>query len=324
MSHSYSFITWYPTCRRSDTIAAELGGRSHLIHYLKFKQPLYAPVKYVMQTFATWRKLIQDKPDVVLVATPPVFAVLVVWLYTLVSKASMIIDAHTGHFDDSRWTWLSPLSRFLSRRARTTIVTNEFLADAIRSWGAEACIIADVPVNFAAGESADFGPGKHIVVVNTFSIDEPLDHIVRAAIALPQVSFHITGNIKHARKADFDDLPANARFTGWVTEDEYAALLRACDGVMCLTTHDHTMQRGAYEAVSLHKPLITSDWQILRETFSAGTIHIDNSVDAIRDGVQRLIVEQQTLAAQMKELAKLRRSIFDASLKNLQDQLSGN
>ena len=32
------------------------------------------------------------------------------------------------------------------------------------------------------------------------------------------------------------------------------------DGILALTTHDHTMQRGACEAVSLGVPIITSDW----------------------------------------------------------------
>src|SRR6185369_12634474 len=71
-----SFITWYPYCRRSDTIAAALHGKSHLIHYLSFKKPLHAPVKYVLQTAATVRALRADAPDLVLVAVPPIFAAL--------------------------------------------------------------------------------------------------------------------------------------------------------------------------------------------------------------------------------------------------------
>ena len=117
-------------------------------------------------------------------------------------------------------------------------------------------------------------------------------------------------------------MPENARFTGWLTEEGYAGLLRACDAVMCLTTHDHTMQRGAYEAMALHKPLITSDWQILRSTFSNGTVHVDNSVAAICDGVRTVVENGPEMIEQMSNLAEERRKAFDENLMQLETQIS--
>ena len=127
------------------------------------------------------------------------FAVLVVWIYTKVFGVQYVIDAHTGMFDDPRWTWLLPLSRSLSRQAAATIVTNEFLKKQVESWGARAIIIGDVPVEFGTGEPANLGPGFHVVVINTFSQDEPLDEVLLAAKQLPEVRFHITGNPRHSR-----------------------------------------------------------------------------------------------------------------------------
>src|SRR5262249_50857117 len=112
-----SFITWYPSCRRSDALAQALGGVSHLIHYLRFKQPLHAPFKYLLQACGTFRRLRRDRAQLILVASPPVFAALTVWLYCRLMKARYVIDAHTGIFDDPRWTWLWPVSRFLARGA---------------------------------------------------------------------------------------------------------------------------------------------------------------------------------------------------------------
>ena len=113
-SPTVSFVTWYPSCRRSDTLAERLGGRSHLIHYFEFKRPMYAPAKYILQAATTFRRLLRDRPDVVFVASPPVFAVVAVWAYAKVSGTPYIVDAHTGVFDDPRWTWLS--SPFFSSR----------------------------------------------------------------------------------------------------------------------------------------------------------------------------------------------------------------
>jgi glycosyltransferase involved in cell wall biosynthesis len=58
--------------------------------------------------------------------------------------------------------------------------------------------------------------------------------------------------------------------------------------VMCLTNQDHTMQRGACEALCLGKPIITSDWPVLREYFSQGTLHVDNSAEGIYQAICRM------------------------------------
>ncbi len=316
-----SFVTWYPSCRRSDTIAAELGGRSHLIHYLRFKQPIYAPAKYVLQTIATFRRLFKDRPELVLVASPPVFAVMAVWTYGKLTGTPYIIDAHTGVFDDRRWRWANRLSKKFSRKSVLTIVTNEHLRREVEGWGATALVIGDVPVAFPDGPQMSLPEGHNVVVVNTFSQDEPLNEILSAARLLPSVNFHVTGNLSHSRIAITAEAPANVRFTGWISDADYAGLLRAADVVLCLTTHDHTMQRGAYEAMALDKPLITSNWGLLRATFNHGTLHVDNSPSAIAEAVQSALSEQSRLSTEMAQLREERREIFDAKLKCLIDLL---
>lgn len=314
-----SFITWYPSCRRSDALAQALGGVSHLIHYLEFKQPLYAPVKYVLQTLATFRQLWRDKPELILVASPPVIAVCAVWLYSRLLNIPYIVDAHTGVFDDPRWQWASALSRFFSRRAAATVVTNVYLKRQVESWGARALIIGDVPVDFPGAKPSDLGPGFHVVVINTYSQDEPLDEILAAAKALPDCRFHVTGNPRHARTNLSETVPPNARLTGWLSEESYAGLLLAADVIVCLTTHNHTMQRGGYEAMALEKPLITSNWELLRETFSSGTVHVDNTAAEIARAIMRVRTEQRELMAGMGGLRRERLEIFFAKLGALRN-----
>jgi len=312
-----SFITWYPYCRRSDTIAEALGGTSHLIHYLSFKRMLHAPLKYVLQTVATLRVLRKERPELVLVAVPPIFAALPVWLYACRRGARFVIDAHTGIFEHARWRWLLPLTRALMRRADAVIVTGPHLRQLVTSWGARAVIIGDVPVRFGPGRTPAPCHGPRIVVVNTFSVDEPVDTLLAAARALPDTHFFITGDTRYARPAWLAERPANVTFTSFVSEEDYAGLLRAADVVVVLTTTDHTMQRGAYEAVALGKPLVTSDWGLLRETFSRGTIHVANQPDAVADGVRRALAERDVLAREMNELRHERRQLFSTRIQEL-------
>ena len=65
------------------------------------------------------------------------------------------------------------------------------------------------------------------------------------------------------------------------------------------------MQRGGYEAVSLGKPLITSHWPLLREVFSRGTVHVDNSTESIIAAVRQIQEQPETFR---REIAVLRRT----------------
>jgi glycosyltransferase involved in cell wall biosynthesis len=311
-----TFITWYPSCRRSDSIANALGTSSHLIQYRTFKQPATAAIRYAVQALRTCLVLIRERPRVMFVASPPVVAPLVVYVVAAILRVRFVIDAHTGVFDDPRWTWLRFLSRFLSRRALVTIVTNPVLQRHVEGWGARACIIADVPVTFPQ-VSADLGPGFHAVVINTFSQDEPLEAVLEAAAGCPEVQFHVTGNPRHARRRLPTAVPANVRLTGWLTETDYAALLRAADLVIALTTSDHTMQRGAYEALAVGKPLVTSNWPLLRATFSRGTIHVDNSAQQLLLAIVRARSEAECLARDMQTLRIERLREFQCRLHTL-------
>ena len=141
-----SYITWLPQCRNSDALAAALGGKSYLIHWLGFKRPWQVPVKYPLQAVETLVRLYKDKSDLILVATPPVVAAIPVYIYARIRNIPFVVDAHTGVFDDPRWTWLLPLSRWMSRAATATIVTNEYLERIVKSWGARPVVIEVLPM----------------------------------------------------------------------------------------------------------------------------------------------------------------------------------
>jgi glycosyltransferase involved in cell wall biosynthesis len=315
-----SFVTWYPYCRRSDAIAEALGGPSHLIHYLSFKRPLHAPFKYVAQTAATLRVLARERPDLVLTAVPPIFAAWPVALYARRRPGTRyVIDAHTGVFEHSRWRWLLPLTRRILRRADAVIVTGEHLRQVVAGWGARAVVIGDVPVHFEPGIAPAPCAGPRVVVVNTFSVDEPLDEVLAAARQVGEASFFVTGDVRYADPGLIAARPANLSFTGFLSEAHYAGLLRKADVVVVLTTYDHTMQRGGYEAVALGKPLVTSDWGLLRETFSRGTVHVRNDAAAIATGIRRALTDRDRLASEMRSLRAEREALFATRLASLLD-----
>lgn len=178
-------------------------------------------------------------------------------------------------------------------------------------------MLATVPVEVAPAEGPVLGPGPHVLVVNTFSADEPLDEIMRAAARLPGVTFHVTGDLRRAARVLQGETPDNVRLTGWVSDPDYHGLLRGSDVVLCLTTRDHTMQHGGYEAMASRKPLVTSDWPLLREVFAAGTVHVDNSSEAIAAGLQRALDEREALSREMAVLGAQRDAAFRTAIAGL-------
>jgi glycosyltransferase involved in cell wall biosynthesis len=284
-THRWLFVAWAPFGRRSELLAGELGAKLFFIHYLKFKVPIYAPLKYVLQSLRTLQVLVAEHPEVVFVQSPPFVCALVVYLYCRLFGARYVLDHHTDSFSQ-KWSWARGIQRFLARRAVTNLVTNSHWADIVRAWKAPAFILPDPFVILPDGEDVALEPGFNVVFINTFAADEPTDAVVRAAAELPDVHVYITGSKKRKPASYFECAPPNVTFTDFLPDAQYLGLLQAANAVMALTTRDYTLQGGGCEAVSLGKPLITSDWPYLRELFARGAVYVSNSSEGIRDGIR--------------------------------------
>jgi glycosyltransferase involved in cell wall biosynthesis len=130
---------------------------------------------------------------------------------------------------------------------------------------------------------------------------------VALARALPDVRFALTGNTKYARPEWLANPPPNVEFTGFVPMDEYYRRIRDASALLALTTLDHTVLRGAWEALALGQPLLTSDWGILRDYFSPGALFVDNSAASIVAAIRDARARESDLRAQMVVTREQRR-----------------
>jgi glycosyltransferase involved in cell wall biosynthesis len=261
------FLIWGPPSHgpRSRVFAQALGiSELHYIYSTRRRGWLAAPLKYPYQAAKTMRLLFAKRPKIVFVQSPPSFAVLFVCIYCLLTNSQYLIDAHSAAFQ--RWIWTRPrwLQRFLARQAIATIVTNEYFQQLIERRGGRAFVLRDIPTSFDLTGTYPLNGGFNIAVVNSFAKDEPLDEVLAAAACLANVHFYVTGKQELAPPGMLARAPANVRFTGFLPDATYYALLNGAHAVLCLTTRDHTMQRGACEALSLGRPIITSDWPQLK------------------------------------------------------------
>jgi len=296
---------------RSQVFARELGiSELHFIHTALQRGLLFAPLKYACQAVQTMLVLVRKHPRIIFVQSPPSLAVLVVFIYCALTGSRYLIDAHSAAFLPF-WTYPKWLHRFLARRAVTTIVTNEYSQEEINRWGGHAFVLRDIPTTFPRLESYPLNGNFNVVVINTFSPDEPLSEVMEAASALADFHFYVTGRDAEGSQALKADAPANVHFTGFLPNEQYYALLATSQVVLCLTTRDHTMQRGACEALWLGKPLVTSDWPLLREYFHQGTVHVMNDRSDIYQGLLKMKKHYQRYAAEIRDLQTARKQEWE-------------
>jgi glycosyltransferase involved in cell wall biosynthesis len=272
---------------RGEHLGQRLGANVHHIYITRVKGWYTAPYKYCCQTYMTLALLSRVRPQLVFVQNPPVFAALSVYFYSLLARTCFIIDSHTDALLAPFWKWSLPLHRFLSSKAITTMVTNAYLQRIITSWGAHAFVLSDVPCIFPQRQQIHLPDAAlNVAVVSSTSYDEPIDQVLEAARTLPEIAFFVTGNY-HTKslQGTVENAPENVHFVGYMPDEDFYGLLDAVQVVISLTTENYTYQSGASEALWLGKPIITSDWPLLREYFDRGTIHVDNTAESIRQAI---------------------------------------
>lgn len=317
-----TYISWAESCSRSDHTARELGGSSHMVYVARLGSRATTIVfKYLAQWMQTARILRREQPDAVFVMTPPLVAAFPAFWYAWRHRRTVILDAHTAAFLHPRWRRLQWLQRALCRRAATTLVHTDRIAQIVRDAGGHTTLVPDVPVVFDNPEPFDRPAGFVVAVVCSFNYDEPLPAIFEAARMTPDVQFFMTGNPRHLAPDLRAELPSNVRLTGFLSTSAYGGLLARADVVLTLTTRDHTMLRGAYEAIYQGTPVIVSDWPTLRAAFTEGAVHVDNTATQIAWAIRAIAAEPERYRAAAKRSRDQKQCRWQTTLAAIQSRI---
>jgi PST family polysaccharide transporter len=262
---------WTKRPRRSEELAAELGGTCKVFRLRRLNSRPLVPLRYLVHSIQTVVYLTWHRPDVVIVTSPPVPAAAVVTAWGRVLRRRVVIDSHPASFGaqgDTVSARLQPLQRWAVRHAHAALVTTEDWARVVRELGGTGLVVHEPPPTGQPKEPRPSTPRRPTALyVNIFAPDEPIDEVVEAARLLPHVDVLITGDPGQCPSAIRDKAPANARFVGYLHGRAYDDALHAADVVIALTDEPTSLMRAAYHAVNARRPLVVTDWPTLAEVF---------------------------------------------------------
>jgi glycosyltransferase involved in cell wall biosynthesis len=311
MSIKPLFIVWHHFTRRAETLTTELGGRVCYEYEGRLEGKLLTPLRYLAQAWKTWRLLERERPAVVIVQSPPIFAPLVVAAWCVMRgkmqrrgyRTSYIVDCHPGTFYDPNWRWALPLVRLVTRGAMISLLCNEEAQDLMRRWQVKSIFLPDGLPSLDPDTGAVGSEGAaRIAVICTFAYDEPVATVFAAARLLSHVTFYVTGNPQRAVAGLLAQKPDNVILTGFLRASAYAGLLANVHGIAVLTNMPISLSCGAFESLALGKPTLISDWPAARRCFKRGFVYAANTPEAIAAGVRMLLEEQESLGAEISAM----------------------
>lgn len=310
------FLTWIEH-QRSRAICDRL--EIPLAELISKNRGIKRYVELARRTLATLRK---QRPRVLIVQTPSQ----VLGLLTLILRPfigyRLVLDAHNEAVEP----YLHPsaavglLTRYLLRKADRVIVSNRQLAEIVAGHGGTPLILSDALPRPHAVAPAREGPHFRVVVISTYAGDEPLAEIVAAAAKFDDdVRVFVTGNAAKCPDDIRDRLPGNVTLTGFLSEADYWQLLASSNAIVDLTTMDHCLVCGAYEGISLGKPLLLSDNAASVTLFADFAEFVPNDAASIAAGLRRL----RERIPELTRDAAMNRERFQARWQVEADQLRG-
>ena len=299
------WITW-ENQRRSRELATFFGCKLFVITATGI-------LRYPKCVYRTLVVLVLSRPRVVFAQNPSMVLATIVVLWSKVSNAVAIVDRHTTFLLNRRnrltpWLVVFRLMHwFTLRYANITIVTNEHLAQLVREQRGNPVVLPDRLPTLARSTAREYPIDrrkKNVLLISSFAEDEPIAAVVSAMslIGSPkEVHLYVSGRVKSSFAGLVANAPSNITFTNYLTEDDYISLLLHVDVVMALSTSDHTMLCGCYEAVAAEKPLVTSDKAVLREYFTAA-LFADSSSEGIAVALDAALAESERRREMMRKL----------------------
>ncbi|MBE0448836.1 MAG: hypothetical protein IBX64_12235 [Actinobacteria bacterium] len=288
------WITWEDH-RRSRELAKEFNA-----YYIPILLDAKRYIRYPVLAIRTFSYLCSSKPKIVFCQNPSIVLAGLLVLLKPIFRYYLIVDRHSNFKLEKagcksiQWRAFHFLSRISVRNADMTIVTNKVLKEVCDRMGGKSIVLQDkIPFlhDVTPRQRPEFMAHVEkyqVVAVTTFDEDEPIDEIVAASSEQSDFVIYLTGNFKKKYSGEQANALSkkNIILTGFIPDSDYLALMEWSDLVVVLTDKDNILNCGAYEAISLEKPLLLSDTETLKSYFRDAAIYTKNKEKYILESIE--------------------------------------
>lgn len=245
--------------------------------------------RYVLSVYHTIKILFSCKPNVLIVTNPSIILNTLAQLFRPIIGYKLIVDFHNaGLFPKEGKNYLlQKFANFLVSNADYSIVTNRKLANYVESIKGKPVVLPDALPNMSAQSTRPMTNPSffNVMLVRGGGKDEPYAIINELIDELKNtnIKLYITGKNNAEIKPN-----ENVVLTGFLLDEDYNKLMNDIDAVIVLSDRHDNLMCGAYEAVSLEKPLIASDTEVIRWYFNKGTVYTKNSARNIYESIRKI------------------------------------
>ena len=290
------WVTW-ENQTRNRSLSTKLG--VDLYVFLSEQPRLARYIVCACKTLAVvWRK----RPAVVFAQNPSIVLVYLLLLFKHLFRYLLVIDAHyVGIVAPRGRSLFQAALDFCNRHSDFVIVTNEAHRSYIESVGGRALTCEDPLPDIRRYARTVPSESRTVFLICSFDKDEPYACLLEATRILENEGFVfcMSGNYKKAGISP-KDWP-RVQLMGYIPQSDFYERLGAAQIVVDLTDNENCLLCGAYEAMALEKPLVTSKTFSLQKYFTGGTVFVEHRPEAIADGIKRAYERRQELRRQIKD-----------------------
>ncbi|MEM7165024.1 MAG: glycosyltransferase [Planctomycetota bacterium] len=319
------YLRWGDKRNRADEIARRLGYELVSVQW-HLPSSLLRPLRPLVLYWRTKAALRRLKPKAIISHHTQPFGSVACVRYGKRHGVPVVTDCHNGPFVDPLWQRFPfrQAHRYALRHAAVNLVHNEPFRGYVAQQHNQGrfLVLHDCIPNIADRvQRASLAARPVVLVVCSWSADEPVGEVVAAARNSPEIDYWVTGRVREARLRGAGEVPENVRFMGFVSDADYDRTLRSADAALVLSTREHVLTCACHEAIGAECALVISDSAAARGYLRAGTVFIDNNGDSIAAGVRTAVRDRDRLRAEMVTLRGELDAVWEQQARVLQEML---
>jgi len=263
-----------------------------------------------------------QRPSIVFCQNPSLALVCLCCLLKKILGFVLVADRHSNfkldtlHASNVKMKLFHLLSKWSTKCADLTIVTNNPLKKLVDTWGGRGFVLSDALPSLETGNFGELRGKFNVVFICTYADDEPYHHVLEAASLLHEnIIIYVTGNPpKNILKQCFS---SNVVITGFLPQKKYDQLLASSDLIIDFTTLEWCLVCGAYEAIVLEKPLITSNTNALQGLLKDCAVYSNHDPGDIASKIQQVLNNKDFYSNKMNKFKKKYAMLWRNDFKKL-------